>query len=247
MLAVHVIVGFALTALLVRPGFVSQLRRRRSMVREPVPTFVFADLVGFTSLSERCGDEAAARLAAEFRRSLSSLCRQHGAWQVKSMGDGAMVWAPDPGCAVELAVRAVHELGGRPDLLPVRVGAHTGPAIRRGGDWYGAAVNVAARLVKEAEPNEALISRSTRMGVRGKERWPLKYGGELTLRGVRHPIAVWRLPGQAPRALGCNECPSPSSSSPTRIWGRHGARIPRAPWRRRSAPLSASSRQLPMR
>ena len=96
----------------------------------PSPTFVFADLVGYTALTEERGDEAAARVAREFRRTMSALSRDHGAWQVKSMGDGVMIWAPDAAQAVALAAQAVEEVGTRPDLLPVRVGVHTGT----GGD-----------------------------------------------------------------------------------------------------------------
>jgi hypothetical protein len=39
----------------------------------------------------------------------------------------------------------------------VRVGVHTGPAVMEGCDWYGSAVNVAARPASEVAPNEALI------------------------------------------------------------------------------------------
>src|SRR5262245_59372192 len=95
-------------------------RRRRWMARHPAPTFVFADLVGYTALTEERGDETAARIAREFRRTISGLSRQHGAWQVKSMGDGAMIWSPDAARAVALAARLVEEVGIRPDLLPVR-------------------------------------------------------------------------------------------------------------------------------
>src|ERR671914_3102796 len=97
-------------------------RRRRRMARHPAPTFVFADLAGYTALTEERGDEAAAKLAREFRRTMCALSRVHGASQVKSMGDGVMIWAPDAGAAVALAGRAVDEVGARPDLLPVRVG-----------------------------------------------------------------------------------------------------------------------------
>ena len=89
------------------------------------------------------------------------LSREHGAWHVKSMGDGAMIWVPDAGSAVRLAERMLTEVGTRPDLLPVRVGAHTGPAVMRDGDWYGSAVNVAARLADVADPNEAVVSDAT--------------------------------------------------------------------------------------
>ena len=57
-------------------------------------TFPFADLVGYTALTEAVGDAAAADLAREFRRTMCALSTDHGARQVKSMGDGVM--APTP-------------------------------------------------------------------------------------------------------------------------------------------------------
>ena len=167
-------------------------RKRRQMQRHPAPTFVFADLVCYTALTEQRGDEAAARVAREFRRTMSELSREHRAWQVKSMGDGVMIWAPDAGEAVALAARTVEEVGARPDLLPVRVGVHTGAAVMRGCDWYGSAVNVAARLAAEAAPNEALISASTRTAARDNES-RLGARREVSLRGVEQPLAAWRV------------------------------------------------------
>jgi adenylate cyclase len=172
---------------------VAATRQRRVMQRHPAPTFVFADLAGYTALTEARGDEAAAKLAREFRRTMSALSRRHGATQVKSMGDGVMTWAPEPGAAVALAARAVEEVGTRADLLPVRVGVHTGPAVMRGCDWYGSAVNVAARLAAQAEPNEALVSASTRTAAGTRLTNMLQERGEVSLRGVGRPVAAWRL------------------------------------------------------
>ena len=168
----------------------ARLRRRQGAGE---PTFVFADLAGFTEATERLGDEAAADLAREFRRTMCALSRDHGASQVKSMGDGVMIWAPDPAAAVALAARTVEEVGTRPDLLPVRVGVHTGPAVMRGCDWYGSSVNVAARLAKEAEPNQALVSAATRAAAKGALEQELDTRRELALRGVDRPIAAWRV------------------------------------------------------
>jgi adenylate cyclase len=168
-------------------------RRRRRMARHPAPTFVFADLVGYTVLTEERGDEEAARLAREFRRTMYALSRDHGARQVKSMGDGVMIWAPDPAAAVTLAARTVDEVGTRSDLLPVRLGVHTGPAVMRGCDWYGSAVNVAARLAGVAEPNQALVSAATHSAARGELERPLVAPREIALRGFGRPISVWRL------------------------------------------------------
>jgi adenylate cyclase len=188
-IAVWCSVGIALAGLSVSWA----TSRRRLMSRHPAPTFVFADLAGYTALTEERGDETASRVAREFRRTMCALSREHGAWQVKSMGDGVMIWSPDAGRAVALAAHAVERVGTRSDLLPVRVGVHTGPAVMRGCDWYGSAVNVAARLADQAQPNEALISAATRAAVRGPDTRPLSDRRELALRGVARPVSAWRL------------------------------------------------------
>src|SRR5689334_8377276 len=181
------ILGGAVVALYALRG----AHRRRWMARHPAPTFVFADLVGYTALTERHGDETAARVAREFERAISALSREHGGWPVKSLGDGAMIWVSDARQAVELAARALAEVGTRPDLLPLRVGTHTGPAVRRGSDWFGNAVNVAARLAAQAEPNEALISSATGDAA-GTGRMP-KAAHAVVLHGVERPVMAWRL------------------------------------------------------
>jgi adenylate cyclase len=183
------LVGLAIACLIVGAA----THRRRRMARHPAPTFVFADLVGYTALTEERGDEAAAKLAREFRRTMCLLSREHGASQVKSMGDGVMIWAPDPAAAVALAQRTVAEVGTRSDLLPVRVGVHTGPAVMEGCDWYGSSVNVAARLAAEAKPNQALVSAATEAAARDGLRPQLEARRELSLRGVDRPIAAWRV------------------------------------------------------
>ena len=168
-------------------------RSRRRMARHPAPTFVFADLVGYTTLTEERGDEAAARLARDFRRAMSALSREHGASQVKSMGDGVMIWIGDAGEAVSLAAETLEGVGTRSDLLPVRIGVHTGPAVRRGGDWYGSAVNVAARLADQATPNEALVSEATWATARCEHTKPVDTPRELVLRGLNRRVAALRL------------------------------------------------------
>jgi adenylate cyclase len=190
--------GFVGCAAVLLLHFTWAQSRLRWMARHPAPTFLFADLVGYTALTERCGDEAGARVAREFRRAIGALSREHGARQVKSMGDGAMIWAPDAARAVALAARTVLEIGTRPDLLPVRVGAHTGPALMRDGDWYGSSVNLAARLARAAGPNEALISITTQSAADQLES-ALKSRCELVLRGVDRPMVAWRVAVDAGR------------------------------------------------
>jgi adenylate cyclase len=157
------------------------------------PTFVFADLAGYTALTEERGDQQAAELAREFRRTMCALSREHGARQLKSMGDGVMIWAPTSAAGVRLATDAVERVGERRDLLPVSVGVHTGPAVRRGGDWYGSAVNVASRLADEAGPNQALVSDVAWVQAACELRAPVEARREIALKGIGSPVAAWRL------------------------------------------------------
>jgi adenylate cyclase len=149
-------------------------------------------------MTDQRGDLAATELARAFRRTMCALSREHGARQVKSMGDGVMIWAPDAARAIELAADAVDRVGSRPDLLPIRVGVHTGRAEMRGCDWYGRAVNLAARLAREAEPNEALVSDATREAARPGGMPQLVDCRRLTLRGLAGRVSAWRLAPAAP-------------------------------------------------
>jgi class 3 adenylate cyclase len=102
----------------------------------PVPTFIFADLVGYTALTEQRGDRAAAALVRSFHTLMHRLSRAHGAWQVKSMGAGVMIWAPEPERAVVLVAEAVASVAEHE--APLREGVHTGQAVMSAGDCSAA-------------------------------------------------------------------------------------------------------------
>jgi class 3 adenylate cyclase len=70
-------------------------------------TFLFADLAGFTAMTEAHGDEVAADAVSEFCRGVSGLLPQFDAEQIKSIGDAVMVRVPDASAAIELAVRLI--------------------------------------------------------------------------------------------------------------------------------------------
>ena len=93
---------------------------------------------------------------------------------------------------MSLAAETLERVGTRSDLLPVRIGVHTGPDVRRGGDWYGSAVNVAARLADQAKPNEALVSEATWAMARCEFTKPVDAARASAAR-ARPPFAAWRL------------------------------------------------------
>jgi class 3 adenylate cyclase len=127
-----------------------------------VHTFIFSDLVGFTALTAAEGDDRAADVALAFQDVVRRLLPEHGAEQVKAMGDALMLRCDDAAEGVRLALRIVEELEAVDGFPPVRVGVHTGPAVERAGDWFGTTVNVAARLCSAAAGGEVLISEATR-------------------------------------------------------------------------------------
>ncbi len=91
-------------------------------------TFLFADLAGFTALTEVHGDAEAADLAAGFFDDARALLAQHGAEEVKTLGDALMIRCDEARDAIALGVRIVREVGARHGFPSVRVGLHTGPA-----------------------------------------------------------------------------------------------------------------------
>jgi adenylate cyclase len=124
-------------------------------------TFLFTDLVGFTALTEANGDDSAAELALDFYQRVRRLLPDHETEEVKTIGDAIMLRSDDPGQAIRLGLRIVSELEKVPGFPPVRVGMDTGPAVSRDDDWYGATVNVAARLCSAAGGGQVLVSDST--------------------------------------------------------------------------------------
>ena len=106
-------------------------------------------------------DERAALVAAALQGRVRGVAVEQQAEVVKCMGDAAMVRCDQPARSVWLALRLVEEVDSDPELLPVRVGAHSGGAVAHQGDWFGRAVNVASRLCHVAAGGEVLVSEKT--------------------------------------------------------------------------------------
>ena len=148
--------------------------------REPESaTLVFADIAGYTALTEAHGDTDAAELAATFCGEISGIARASDGEVIKTIGDAVMVRHPDPGGAVALGLLAAHEVIAGHGSPAVRVGMHHGPAIDRGGDWFGAAVNLAARVAAAASGGEVLVTAA------GRERAGELDGVEFQSRGAQ--------------------------------------------------------------
>ena len=125
-------------------------------------TFLFMDLVGFTALTAEQGDDSAAEVALRLYAHVRELLPAHSGEEIKTIGDAMMIRCEDPRRAVDLGVSISEQIGEASGFPPVRIGVHTGSAVSRGGDWYGNAVNVAARLCSAAGGGEVLVSDAAR-------------------------------------------------------------------------------------
>jgi adenylate cyclase len=161
------------------------------MGSQGIHTFLFADLAGFTALTEAHGDEQAADLAADFSREVGELLADHDASEIKGIGDAVMILARSAEDAVRLGLHVVHDVGRRHGFPAVRVGMHTGPAVEREGDWFGAAVNLAARVAGAASGCEVLLTEATRSSAGEMPDVQLRDHGDERFKNVAEPVRLW--------------------------------------------------------
>jgi len=154
-------------------------------------TFLFADIAGFTALTEAHGDEQAARLVGDFCDAVDAELAGTSARLVKTIGDAVMLTFPEPAAAVLLGLRITRELMREHGAPAVRVGLHHGDAVQRGGDYYGAAVNLAARVSGEATAGEVLLTGSTAALAPQIDGVIYEPRGRQTLRNVREPVELF--------------------------------------------------------
>ena len=156
------------------------------------PTFVFADLAGYTALNEAHGDEGGASTASRFfeitRRELSTSSRL-----VKTLGDGVMIVADSAPEGIRVAMAIARSVRTEPDFPAVRIGIHTGPAVEREGDFFGNCVNLTARVMAAAEPGQVLCTEPIAMVASVAGMIPPTSIGLARLKHISHPIALYEL------------------------------------------------------
>jgi adenylate cyclase len=115
----------------------------------------FADLAGYTRMTEEQGDEEAVEAVERFVEAVENTLPDN-ARIIKTIGDEVMVVGSDPAELTDWAVGFQQLYDQRP--LP-RIGIHYGETLYRDGDYYGREVNQAARVAARAAGNEVLVTR----------------------------------------------------------------------------------------
>ncbi len=155
--------------------------------------FVFADIAGFTALTEALGDERALQATDDFEQHTRRLLDRHGGEQVKALGDGLMLRVSDAAAAIRIALELSHHEMARPGHPKVGLGIDYGPALERGGDWLGTTVNVAARIADLAAGGEVLASEAARNAAGTLDSTRFVDRGPVRLRNLAEEVRIFEV------------------------------------------------------
>jgi len=145
----------------------------------------FADLAGYTRLTEEEGEEQALGAVERFVDAVENTLPDD-ARVVKTIGDEVMVVGSDPAGLTDWAVGFQTLVDERP--LP-RVGIHYGETLYRDGDYYGREVNLAARVAARAAGGEVLVTRP--VVDNAGQHLEFEPIGEVRLKGFRDPTELF--------------------------------------------------------
>jgi adenylate cyclase len=149
----------------------------------------FADMVAFTRLGEDMTPEDVGSIAGRLGE-LASECAVPPVRLVKTIGDAAMLVAPDPRALLAAVLQLMEQaelLGNFPQL---RAGVAYGLALNRSGDWYGHAVNLASRVTDTADPGTVVGTSELREAVGDLCEWTSI--GAHNLKGIEGEVELFR-------------------------------------------------------
>lgn len=170
---------------------------------------LFADICGSVEVYEAVGDVEAHRRVAESLAFMKSAIERHGGTLLRTVGDSSLASFPsaDEAFLAACAMQELHVDGP----LSLRVGFHVGPVIHDGGDVYGHAVNVAARVASFARTDEIAVSEDVVAVLSGEHRRRMTLLDRREIKGLSEPLAIHRLEWQHRDAAVTEVAASPSA------------------------------------
>jgi adenylate cyclase len=153
----------------------------------------FADLTGYTRLTEEAGDERAAAVSLELAQFVNEVAAAHRGDVVKMLGDGVHFHFRDPADAVRASLGIVGGVETR-GLPPAHIGVNAGPMIYDEGDYFGRTVNIAARIAAKASAGDVFVGEDLARNVE-PDGFALHEVGEFELKGIARPVTIFRAVG----------------------------------------------------
>lgn len=180
----------------------------------------FADLVGFTAMSQQLDATELAERVERFGDLAYEIISRRNGRVVKMIGDEVMFVFDDTIEAARAALELVEvlsEQGG--DVSSVRVGLSKGELVFLDGDYYGPVVNLASRIVKIALASTVVVSQSVYEETKGIDEFELRAMRPRRLKGIGR-VQLWSLrrPG-AQRPLSARDLRQLRSQAVSEIFG----------------------------
>ena len=167
----------------------AELRSGRLPGAQPVAVG-FVDIVGFTQLGEEIAPEELGALVRDFERGVERATNPP-VRLVKTIGDAAMLVAPEPKPVLDAVIELVEESRGDSSLPLLRGGVASGAALQRAGDWYGRPVNLASRLTSFARRGTVVASKDVHEAAADGYAW--SFAGDRRFKGVAGEVPVYRV------------------------------------------------------
>jgi class 3 adenylate cyclase len=149
-------------------GVTAAVQRERPDLRphaapDGTVTLMFSDMEGFTAMTERLGDLKAREVIRQHNRIVREQLGAHGGFEVELQGDGFLLAFPSARRALLCAIAIQRAFAAYDDAHPeqpirVRIGLHTGEALREADKFFGKTVILAARIAGSARAGEILVS-----------------------------------------------------------------------------------------
>lgn len=163
-----------------------------SVSREVDVAFLIADLSGYTALTEAHGDVSAARVVTRYVEVAQGVL-EPGTRLVERVGDELLIVGPDAASIVRTAVQLRVAIEREPLFPTVRAGLHAGRVVEEGGAYFGAALNLAARVAAHARAREILCTEAVALRAGPLGDIEFRAVGPVGFRNIPDPVRIFEV------------------------------------------------------
>lgn len=171
---------------------------------EKYVAILFSDITGSTRMFETLGDTQAKQIISETVLVMERAVADYRGRVIKTIGDEVMAEFPTPEqaalAASEMQINLSRQNASANRNIQIHIGFHYGEIIREGGDVFGDAVNVAARMVGQCRPGQILTTRETALMMSSMMDDKMRSLGTRSLKGKQEEIEVYEILWQKDRS-----------------------------------------------
>ena len=180
----------------------------KSRVKSELCTVLFVDIVEYSRTTGNLSRDEFSQLHDSFDMICKATFDKHSGEIIKKVGDGYIVIFSSATDAIISAVDLQHMFigynKGRKNQMYVRVALNTGDVIKKGGDIYGEAVNIASRIENIAHATDILLSEAT-FRASNANTIPYRFVGTKKLKGIKYPVKIFKVKKPYSTILGLEE------------------------------------------